>query len=305
MIPMFFETVTRTLVTLAQASWRKTPKMRWKKSKWVWFYLKWSSFLLITMLLMPRRGVLFCALYSWFRPADDILDGEDTNPPMSMSDYINQKNDVIKRFTDGTLRLENVSGIDRLLVVTLCFAKSIGLDKETRQYVPIIWQHMVDEYQWRINEIIPTAIELDKFARSQDEAIFRLAALALGADNKVLNKIGIDCTGVLTRTDWISDIVADLKTGLVHLSCEACCEVGITHRHITKKNASHAMKNSLPLHSIVLEEIKRLDVLWEKVGLQKEALETAFPNKIMSTIYTRIMLNEIELSFKKVKIRYQ
>ena len=305
MIPLFFETVARTLVTLAQASWRRIPETRLKKFKWVWYYLKWSFLILVAILLMPRRGVLFCALNSWFRPADDILDGEDPNPPTCMSDYIAQNGDLIKLFANGTLRMENVSGIDRLLVVTLRFAECIGMTDERRKYVPIIWKNMVDEYCWRVDRTIPTALELDEFARSQDEAIFRLAALVLGADSRVLDQIGIDRIGVFTRTDWINDLVDDLKIGLVHLPRETCVAVSISHRYITYRNAAYAVTHSLPLRSIVLEEIRRLDVIWEQVRSQKEALRLAFPNKIMSILYTRIMMGEIELNLERIRVRYR
>ncbi|MFA5826993.1 MAG: hypothetical protein WC839_00655 [Candidatus Paceibacterota bacterium] len=255
------------------------------------------------MLLIPRRGVIFCALYSWFRPVDDIIDGEDPNPPTCMSDYITQKDDMIKLFVDGTLRLENVSGIDRLLVVIQHFARSIGIAEEIRKYVSIVWKHMVDEYQWRVNKKIPTSLELNEFACSQDEAIFRSAALVLGVDGRMLNQIGIDRLGVFTKTDWISDLVADLKIGLVHLPREVCVAASITYPNITFRNATYAGKHS-QIRVIIVEEIQRLDVLWQKVYSKKEALYLAFTNKISRIIYVKIM-NDFELSFRKIQTKYR
>lgn len=304
MILMFLETVARTLVTLAQASWRRTPERKWKRLRWAWFYLKWLCIMLMTMLLMPRRGVVFSALYSWFRPVDDILDGEDKNQPISMSDYIDQKGGLIEHFANNSLRFKHVSGRDRLLVIILHFAESVDMKEEAQKYVPVIWEHMVTEYRWRVRKIIPTANELNEFACKQDEAIFRLAARVLGADRNILDQIDIDRSGAFTRTDWINDLLADLKTGLVHLPSEACARVNMAYDGITHDRASRAVNRSAAFRRVVSEEIHNLEALWQPIQLKREELVSAFPNRLMGTLHARIMMSELDRSWEKIKEMY-
>lgn len=171
---LFFETIFRSLVTMAQASWRRTYKMKWRIVKWTWFYVKNSTLLLVIMLIFPRRAVIFWALYAWFRSVDDILDNENPSLQIDIKLFIKNKRELITRFENHSLQLEQVTSVDRLLVIILRFSEELVIKEEIKKYVPMIWKHMLDEYEWRTNKIIPTAFELDEFARSQDQAIFYL-----------------------------------------------------------------------------------------------------------------------------------
>lgn len=305
MILLFFETIVRTLITLAVASWRRVPRTRWWFFRWTWFYFRWSIFMVLIMTIAPRRGALFGALYSWFRPVDDVLDGEDPNPPANIQEYIEWKGLLIERFVAGTLRLEDVSGIDRMLVVIYRLAKSVGMLDEVLKYIPTIWKHMVDEYAWRTQKIIPTAKELDQFARSQDEAIFRLAALILGADRKVFDSIDLDRLGAFTRTDWVYDLAADLAIGLVHLPTESCREAGLTYDFMTLGNTRRTLRLCQPLRSIVRQEIQAIEVFWQRVYYQQEILCASFPSKALGLLYGRIMLKGINQNLKQIRESYQ
>ena len=298
MIYLFFEVIVRTAIALAKATWRRYPNIRCKKVGWVISYLCWLSTLCLFICISPRRGILFSALYGWFRPADDVLDGDDLSPPKDISRYIMEKSLLIQDFKCGRLESSIPRGEDRLLIAIQCFAKSLGMLDEVIRYVPTIWKHMVDDYTWRTSSIIPTSLELDEFARSQDEAIFRLAALVFGADKEMFANISLDCLGAFTRTDWISDLGPDLRSGLVHLPKE----FGFRYEDVTFDNAHNAIMGEL-WQQIGLE-VLATDKLWCQINQERCQLMQAFRFKTLGRLYDLFMISWIEKNHRKNMRRF-
>jgi phytoene/squalene synthetase len=244
--------------------------------------------------------MVLCALYSWFRPADDILDGEYSNSPPNLEEYILRKSSLLTQLMEAKSATVNVEGCDRLLVTMLVFAKKIGMIEEIKKYLPIIWKHMVDEYRWRTTKTIPTSKELRAFAQSQDEAIFRLMARIMGADREKFEAMSFDSLGAFTRTDWIQDLPEDLAVGLVHISNEECAESDLSYSALTVKD----LKFPATLREIVRAEIIKLEPLWKLIRGEKTLIQNLFSNRLMGFIYQRLIFVGFEQSFNKARKQY-
>ena len=290
MIKMFFEVIARASTALAKATWFRYPNVKYKKIKWTISYLRWLFVLYFLICISPRRGILFSALYGWFRPADDILDGDDPNPPKDISNYISRKNVLIRFLECDILPASMLKGEDRLLLAILYFAKSLGILDEVMEYVPTIWKHMVDDYTWKTTSVVPSSYKLYWFACSQDEAIFRLAALVFGVDKEAFAKIDILCLGAFTRTDWITDLESDLRSGLVHLSKESILDAGLDYHDITFKNFRVARDKLGPS---IKTEVLATDKLWQQVNQHRGQLVQAFRFKTLGRLYDRFMIGWI------------
>lgn len=290
-----FEIVFRGLAMLARASWRRSPRRWYRSLFWLKNYLCYSPLFVFPVALFPRRMGLAVALYAWFRYADDILDGEDPCPPPNIPGFIREKGILLEMAFGNSVDPCLFHGRDRSLLMIRRLAEQLGLKQEVGRSVLQIWDHMVTDYSWRQDSIIPRRNDLHRFACQQDEAIFGLLVLVLGVSRPALSIFSFHKSGVFTRTDWLADCRYDLETGLVHFPLESCQDRQITHRVLTDRSVRR-----MHLSALIKEEIELLRPLWREVFEQRKRLRSLFPNSLSAFLYERFMLEPMIRAARKV-----
>ncbi|HWC57944.1 MAG TPA: hypothetical protein VG621_03275 [Candidatus Paceibacterota bacterium] len=289
---LFVESLLRSFIALAKATWiRSTPS--WQRPFiWMVRYLQFITLLCISIVASPKRAGLMFILYGWFRPIDDILDGNDKRVAENIEWLIKKNNRLMSLLKEDSLTLPMVWGNDRLLIVACKIAQSLGFDRELRLHVRSIWELMITEYRWKTLGIVPTARELDAFAKRQDQAIFFLAAIVLKVDLSFFDAVPINRLGVFTRIDWLYDFAEDYKEGLVHVPSEIW-------QHIDASNNSNIMKNE-KVHEAIRGELRAITLLWRDVEPWREKLKRATRIKLAGIFYDRYVVGRFASQIKNL-----
>jgi hypothetical protein len=167
-------------------------------------------------IILGDRGLITILLFTWFRQVDDVLDG-DATPPFgeTLNIYGIRNETVVRQMSAGIVQFYCMHPEDVLLkwAVTLATHHELAIGQLTLRG----WECVIFDAERRRRKQEVQRQALDRQAMTQDEIFLELFIVVLGGSMATWANVKGSVKGVFTRSDWLLDLHADMRRGLVNV----------------------------------------------------------------------------------------
>ncbi len=263
--------------------------------------LTFAEMCLALLILRGRARLMFWS-YAWFRRVDDVMD-DDAPPPRGYAKhgYLAHKAAVMKYFPSLNNGFVSLSTEEILLLELQRVAARYGED--IIRDVASLWSVMLWEYERRGSSALPSRTELVSYAVRQDRAIFDVFIIAFRGDVARFRQISAYLYGVFTRTDWLVDMEADLKRGIVNIPEEAAATHGLDLKRLLACGSWNEMCKVRGFAPWYKEEALLLERQWrEAEWLLGKQFGEAFTSPVVAFLFRKLA---VERNRRKVRLAVQ
>lgn len=223
------------------------------------------TLLAVCALLAGWRFRTLFAAYAWFRRIDEVIDGESP-PPHGMTNetYLKHKEALIAAVRNGNFTSQQLLLPEDILFLAASRALTChGIDANYE--ITTIWRAITFDYERRKRKTLICEWNLIDHATHQDAAILSFVAKVLDASLVRLQSSASLFQGVFTRTDWLYDMLYDLKSGLVNISKEAAQHFKIDVDAFSRCSSWEDVFVTEGFKPWYSQEVERLSARWGRV----------------------------------------